>query len=916
MSDNSDNELSNAINQDIDSNILDKDEEFHSIIENLAEPEDQVVTEPTEEIQEDELDSKQEQSEDAGEAAGEDEPEPEVEPEEEPEQDDGDLVLDQPTEQTEDAEPDVSEQKQEQEENLVEEADDNATADVEEPEVEPQAEVKADVPAPSEDSETPGLAEAPTLTDSNGKIASDNESDAPTDIEFNTDKVPATGDSSDSDMQLDIPNIPNDESEKLDLQDNMEFEAPSNQPSNSEDLDDFKDLEGIAQFKDDNDDVYKPSSDVEMNDIEKLDVDNDTNDYNLDELKTSPEPEHPEEPEVVDQQSTASPSEPTEPEPKPAPTETTTESETQVKQEDEPQPHVEEPEEEVDEEEIIRKQNKRIRQTHTIIIPSYASWFNMKKIHQIERESLPEFFNTNHPSKSPKIYANYRNFMINSYRLNPNEYLTLTSCRRNLVGDVGTLMRVHRFLNKWGLINYQVNPQLKPGYAVEKLPNGSAVGLPYTGDYHVQYDTPRGLFPFDTYKPSSDRIDVNKLKQLVGHNPASTTTTSDSISDIKESGQPPAKKQKIEENTNDGWSSAEVNKLAIAIKKYQNDWYKISKSLDNRTPQECILKFLKLPIEDRFDDLSDEKDTKILRYASNFPVSSVDNPVISNLTFMTQLVESEVAKAASKRASDKVDEIIVSNVKSIYGDGKPEAPKKQEVKEEPKEDTKATDEEKQNSPIEGAVEKESEPTKTANGDMEVVEEEKETDQNGSVDSQTSSEDVLHDAAANTFGIVGGRSHLFANYEEREMNRLTSTIVNHQLSKLNVKLNKVSELEKVYERERRQLAQQQHKIFFDRLSLTKSTINITKKLNNAVNIIQSSKDSKDPEGLSNVTKILLEVQSLIYEPLSSSLVSEDESTNTAPNAESNDEATQNGTTESKSQVPFSVEAPQAFKVWAP
>ena len=58
--------------------------------------------------------------------------------------------------------------------------------------------------------------------------------------------------------------------------------------------------------------------------------------------------------------------------------------------------------------------------------------------------------------------------MINSYRLNPNEFLTLTSCRRNLVGDVGTLMRVHRFLNKWGLINYQVRPQFKPGYALEK----------------------------------------------------------------------------------------------------------------------------------------------------------------------------------------------------------------------------------------------------------------------------------------------------------------------------------------------------------------------------------------------------------------------------------------------------------------
>jgi SWI/SNF related-matrix-associated actin-dependent regulator of chromatin subfamily C len=46
--------------------------------------------------------------------------------------------------------------------------------------------------------------------------------------------------------------------------------------------------------------------------------------------------------------------------------------------------------------------------------------------------------------------------MINTYRLNPGEYLTVTACRRNLAGDVGAIMRVHGFLEQWGLINYQV----------------------------------------------------------------------------------------------------------------------------------------------------------------------------------------------------------------------------------------------------------------------------------------------------------------------------------------------------------------------------------------------------------------------------------------------------------------------------
>jgi len=56
----------------------------------------------------------------------------------------------------------------------------------------------------------------------------------------------------------------------------------------------------------------------------------------------------------------------------------------------------------------------------------------------------------------------YRNFMIDTYRLNPNEYLSVTACRRNLAGDVCAIMRVHAFLEQWGLINYQMDADLRP----------------------------------------------------------------------------------------------------------------------------------------------------------------------------------------------------------------------------------------------------------------------------------------------------------------------------------------------------------------------------------------------------------------------------------------------------------------------
>jgi SWI/SNF related-matrix-associated actin-dependent regulator of chromatin subfamily C len=100
-----------------------------------------------------------------------------------------------------------------------------------------------------------------------------------------------------------------------------------------------------------------------------------------------------------------------------------------------------------------------ISQTHSIVLPSYSTWFDMNTVHSIERKALPEFFNSRNRSKTPHVYKDYRDFMINTYRLNPIEYLTVTACRRNLAGDVCAIMRVHAFLEQWGLINYQVRLQ-------------------------------------------------------------------------------------------------------------------------------------------------------------------------------------------------------------------------------------------------------------------------------------------------------------------------------------------------------------------------------------------------------------------------------------------------------------------------
>ena len=97
-----------------------------------------------------------------------------------------------------------------------------------------------------------------------------------------------------------------------------------------------------------------------------------------------------------------------------------------------------------------------------IYLPISSSWFNMDNIHEIEIKSLPEFFCGKFPSKTPQVYKNYRNFIINLYRENTTMYLSSTTCRKRLPGDACAILRIHAFLEHWGLINFK--QKIKPSF--------------------------------------------------------------------------------------------------------------------------------------------------------------------------------------------------------------------------------------------------------------------------------------------------------------------------------------------------------------------------------------------------------------------------------------------------------------------
>lgn len=138
-----------------------------------------------------------------------------------------------------------------------------------------------------------------------------------------------------------------------------------------------------------------------------------------------------------------------------------------------------------------KARNYLIEQTGHVVIPSYGKWFNMNEINSIEKKLFPDFFPPREDGaksvyKTAEVYKNMRDFMINAYRINPLEYLSITAVRRSLAGDVTSIIRIHQFLERWGLINYQIDPRTKP----------STVGPQYTGHFQITLDTPKGLVPF------------------------------------------------------------------------------------------------------------------------------------------------------------------------------------------------------------------------------------------------------------------------------------------------------------------------------------------------------------------------------------------------------------------------------------
>ncbi|PFH49870.1 hypothetical protein AMATHDRAFT_146597 [Amanita thiersii Skay4041] len=537
-------------------------------------------------------------------------------------------------------------------------------------------------------------------------------------------------------------------------------------------------------------------------------------------------------------------------------------------------------------------------QTHEVIIPSFSAWFDIAKIHPIERRALPEFFNSRNRSKTPAIYKDYRDFMVNTYRLRPSEYLTVTACRRNLAGDVCAIMRVHAFLEQWGLINYQIDPEQRP----------AALAPPFTGHYRVILDTPRGLQSlhpgtrlhpannvngtqpqhqqqvkaqsstpaslelrssiYQTTSKASRPVTESEATALANGANAAVNGTSrpsglytcdtcgadctpvryHSLKDKKYSLCPPCYLDGRFPSTmfsgdfvkltvsspngfgigkdEDDWSDQELLLLLEGIEMYDDDWSKIEEHVGTRSAQQCVRKFLALPIEDQY--LAAEGAQGPLRYA-RIPFEQADNPVMSVVAFLAGVVGPGVAAEAAKTALHELTAVDDADKDKENAEaGKEDKQMKTEAKDDDRMDEDVVD-----GPKDGSA---------GTSGNEGGESAAQTDGAAKTPLPTVPHSKVVRAAHLALKSSSRAARAMADAEETHIRSTLANLIKLTLTKLELKMSQFEELEDLLEEERRGLESARMALMNERQNVKRALENVKSEIAKSGGVMQAMSGS--------------------------------------------------------------------------
>lgn len=122
---------------------------------------------------------------------------------------------------------------------------------------------------------------------------------------------------------------------------------------------------------------------------------------------------------------------------------------------------------------------------------------------------------------------------------------------------------------------------------------------------------------------------------------------------IRYAKKPAALKNKSAASLTRDWTDQETLLLLEALELYKDDWNKVCEHVGTRTQDECILHFLRLPIEDPYLEDPDAGGALGPLAYQPIPFSKAGNPVMSTVAFLASVVDPRVAASAARAAMEE-----------------------------------------------------------------------------------------------------------------------------------------------------------------------------------------------------------------------------------------------------------------------
>ncbi|OIV97953.1 hypothetical protein TanjilG_12710 [Lupinus angustifolius] len=473
---------------------------------------------------------------------------------------------------------------------------------------------------------------------------------------------------------------------------------------------------------------------------------------------------------------------------------------------------------------IVKRFGNRV-----LVVPMHSDWFSPVSVHRLERQAVPHFFSGKSPDHTPEKYMECRNYIVALYMEDPEKRITVSGCQGLLVGvDNEDLTRICRFLDHWGIINYcsrvpchetwnDMSCLMEDTNGEVRLPSDTLKSI----DSLIKFDKPKCKLRADeiyssltTQNPDVSDLD-DKIREHLSENHCNYCSRPLPVvyyqsqkevdillcTDCFHDGRFVIGHSSLDfirvdstrdysELDGDSWSDQETLLLLEAVEIYNENWNEIAEHVGTKSKAQCILQFLRLPMEDgkleninvpsmSSSNVTNRDDSGRLHRCLNgdsegpfhqssnsgsrLPFANSGNPVMALVAFLASAVGPRVAASCAHAA---LGVLSVDNSGSTT------------QMEAPVHGNRAN--------LESTHSKDGGPR----GEMAILTDHNE-DKFGTIPLPL---EKVKEAAKAGLSAAATKAKLFADHEQREIQRLCANIVNHQLKRLELKLKQFAEIE--------------------------------------------------------------------------------------------------------------------------